>query len=203
MVNSLRRHIMQQVSGGGGGLPAEYQQVEYIEKTAIGSKIGSIFVSHDIGEYKIETKIKLITSSYGEGYLYTDGYNGYGGIGLFVSSQSKLYVISGWTIKEVMPVADGDELNVIEENNSITVNTTTVSKSYLYYRDYGLMPFSTQFAEYTDFRMYYFKLTNNGVLVRDLVPCYRKADNVAGMYDIVNDNFYAGTGSFVVGQDVN
>lgn len=35
-------------------------------------------------------------------------------------------------------------------------------------------------------------------------PCYRKADNVAGMYDIVNGVFHtnAGTGEFIVGPDV-
>ena len=42
-------------------------------------------------------------------------------------------------------------------------------------------------------------------LLRDLVPCYRKSDNVIGMYDIVNDVFYtnAGTGTFIKGNNVN
>lgn len=37
-----------------------------------------------------------------------------------------------------------------------------------------------------------------------LIPCYRIADKVAGMYDLVNDVFYTnnGTGTFVVGGDV-
>jgi len=37
-----------------------------------------------------------------------------------------------------------------------------------------------------------------------LIPCYRIADKVAGMYDLVNDVFYtnSGTGTFVVGGDV-
>lgn len=36
-------------------------------------------------------------------------------------------------------------------------------------------------------------------------PCYRKADNVPGWYDTTNDVFYTneGTGTFVVGPDVN
>ena len=39
--------------------------------------------------------------------------------------------------------------------------------------------------------------------VLKLYPVYRKADNVAGMYDIVNDVFYTnqGTGAFSVGSD--
>lgn len=41
-------------------------------------------------------------------------------------------------------------------------------------------------------------------LVRNFIPCYRKADNVAGMYDIVEGKFYtnAGTGEFILGPDV-
>lgn len=37
------------------------------------------------------------------------------------------------------------------------------------------------------------------------VPCYRKADNVAGLYDLVNNVFYtnAGSGVFAVGADSN
>ena len=48
------------------------------------------------------------------------------------------------------------------------------------------------------------KLWDNGVLIRDLVPC-KNASNVVGMYDLVNDAFYqnAGTGDFVVGTAVS
>jgi hypothetical protein len=38
-----------------------------------------------------------------------------------------------------------------------------------------------------------------------LIPCYRKSDKVAGMYDRINDVFYtnAGTDLFIVGPDIN
>lgn len=53
-------------------------------------------------------------------------------------------------------------------------------------------------------KIYACKLYNDGTLVRDLVPCYRKLDNVAGMWDKVEGRFYAnaGSGSFVVGGNV-
>lgn len=49
--------------------------------------------------------------------------------------------------------------------------------------------------------LYKLKLWNNNVLVRDFIPCYRKSDNVAGLYDLVNNTFYTnqGTGNFIVG----
>lgn len=54
-------------------------------------------------------------------------------------------------------------------------------------------------------RRYYVKIWDNGTLVRDMIPCYRIADSVIGMYDQENDVFYtnAGTGTFTKGNDVN
>ena len=45
---------------------------------------------------------------------------------------------------------------------------------------------------------------SQNVLLNSFVPCYRKSDSVAGMYETVNDVFYTnqGTGSFVVGNNV-
>lgn len=51
----------------------------------------------------------------------------------------------------------------------------------------------------------YLSINENGTPIREFIPCYRKADNKPGMYDIVNNVFYtnAGTGEFTVGPDVN
>lgn len=45
---------------------------------------------------------------------------------------------------------------------------------------------------------------DNGTLVRNYVPCYRKTDNVAGLYDLVNGVFgtFDGTDPVTVGEDV-
>jgi len=53
-------------------------------------------------------------------------------------------------------------------------------------------------------KLYFCKLYDNGTLVRDFVPCYRKADGEIGLYDAVNDVFYTnqGTGTFAKGADV-
>lgn len=52
--------------------------------------------------------------------------------------------------------------------------------------------------------LYHVTLYNNGVVVEDFVPCYRKSDSVAGLYDIVNGIFYTngGNGTITVGADV-
>lgn len=51
----------------------------------------------------------------------------------------------------------------------------------------------------------YLSIIENDTPIREFIPCYRKSDLVAGMYDRVNGVFYtnAGTGEFIVGPDVN
>lgn len=53
-------------------------------------------------------------------------------------------------------------------------------------------------------RLYSCKIYDNDTLIRDYLPCYRKADNATGLYDLVNGEFYAnaGTNNFIVGGNV-
>lgn len=53
-------------------------------------------------------------------------------------------------------------------------------------------------------KIYYLKIWDNDVLVRDLVPAKRLSDNSVGMYDTVEGKFYtnAGTGTFTTGSVV-
>ena len=57
---------------------------------------------------------------------------------------------------------------------------------------------------YSHFALEYLQITQGESVIHDYVPCYRKADNVAGLYDLVTGTFYtnAGTGSFTVGANV-
>jgi hypothetical protein len=53
-------------------------------------------------------------------------------------------------------------------------------------------------------KIYYLKMYTDGMLVRDYIPCYRKSDNVTGLYDLVNNQFYVSIGSenFIKGNEV-
>lgn len=53
-------------------------------------------------------------------------------------------------------------------------------------------------------QFYWFKFRRGGKLIGDFIPCYRKSDNVPGMYDLVTNVFFtnAGTGTIGVGPDV-
>lgn len=55
-------------------------------------------------------------------------------------------------------------------------------------------------------RIYSFVVKNNSTneIIKNLIPCYRTSDSVAGMIDLVSGSFLtnAGSGTFVVGSDV-
>lgn len=74
------------------------------------------------------------------------------------------------------------------------------SKLFIFARNDGYTP-ATAFGS---FKLYSCKIYNNGNLMRNFIPCYRKADNEIGLYDGVSKVFYtnAGTGTFTKGQDV-
>lgn len=57
---------------------------------------------------------------------------------------------------------------------------------------------------YSNYYLAYCKISANSTLVRDFIPAKRKSDGAIGLYDKVNETFYAnsGTGSFVAGPDV-
>ena len=87
--------------------------------------------------------------------------------------------------------------------NGVSVGTvdnigSTTNTIYLFCRNYSASPY------YASVKLYSCKFYDNGILVRDYIPCYRKADNVIGLYDSINGVFYtnAGTGTFTKGADV-
>lgn len=53
-------------------------------------------------------------------------------------------------------------------------------------------------------RLYSFSMTYKGEEKYNMIPCYRKSDNVIGLYDAVGKTFYTntGTGTFVKGGDM-
>lgn len=100
--------------------------------------------------------------------------------------------------------------------NGVTVNTN-ITDSYSSLDDCNFYLFAanqfpqdirandaisaTDVSFYDKFIMY----GQNGKEIAHFIPCYRKSDNVAGMYDIVRKQFFVnqGSGSFTVGPDVN
>lgn len=99
---------------------------------------------------------------------------------------------------------DFDRRLVYELNKNIftvdgitrTFAEATFSSTYPMYL-FQINNFGKAFSRFTKGKIYFCKIYDNDVLVRDFVPC-RNPDNVVGLYEMVNGVFYgnAGSGAF-------
>lgn len=184
-------------------LPSDYQEVEYIETT------GSQYI--DLGfKGNQDFKINLDTIVSYPGMLFGD------------------ITTSGTAISLNFNTNAGGSVNRF---GSRSVNDICSSLSYgvkynIEYSRYGLLVDGNSLYEYesiSDFettanmsllkaigsskipklKLYTCKIYNADNLIRDFIPCYRKEDNVAGLYDIINSQFYinSGSGTFIVGEN--
>ena len=189
-------------------LPAAYQEVAYIQST------GTQYIDTGV-QPTVSTKINfginmaeetgavIIGDCTGEGYPgdYQDWriFN-YSGVAYFDVGESR--VNSGaFAANTYYDVECGNfyvKLNgtTVAQGTTVTGNPIGTFTAKIFYRTSG--------ATFSKGRLYYLKMYNGATLIRDFVPCYRKSDGVAGLYDMVNKSFYTneGTGSFIVGHNV-
>lgn len=187
-------------------LPAGYTEVEYIQSS------GTQYV--DTGfqpnqDTKVLMEADYTPAASGSSYLF----------GGSVGSRSKAFEFCGYSGRYRI-VYNGTEtyftetafeqpITVAMDKNEATVNSAeTVSATYATFASgYNMYLFATNRAgtAYGTYgaKIYSAKIYDNGVLIRDYVPCIN-ADNAVGLYDLVNGQFYgnAGTGTFTAGDVV-
>ena len=196
-------------------LPNEYQQVEYIESDGNQYIDTGIYLTNE-DEIKVEymstsannyvvfgarnsANSKNIGAGLIDDYFYADFNNssydtyrmGYDGA---IINQRLKYVLS----KEGRYLYNGETL--INSNTTLCNDEfTTDQTSYLFYGN-GTQ---TSKAEILTGRIYSFMVYRSNSLIINMIPCYRKSDNVIGMYDIIEDKFYTnkGSGTFIKGSN--
>lgn len=124
-------------------------------------------------------------------YIYNSGWrSGYGSqIGTASNTPSGFYKID--KNKNVTTI-NTDQHVLTSNSETFTCDGT----AYLFaMNNVGISP------AYGKQRLYSCQMYDNDVLVRNFVPCLRIVDDVAGLYDTVNNTFYenSGTGSFEIG----
>jgi hypothetical protein len=184
-------------------IPAKYQQVEYLQgdrNAYIRTNFSINFASYNFIE--LEFDVYAPNGADARFFFSTDG-------GEFLYSHNASNIVyrmsDGW---RTMSTNSYDEfLHVIMNKDTYSINYQE-AKQYGYtqknYPKFCLF-YSTAASKIGNHKLGAIKYTQNNVLIFELIPCYRKADFVAGMYDRVNDVFYtnAGTGAFIVGPDIN
>lgn len=199
------------------GLPNAYQKVEYIEN----NWTCYINIWLQVKDwYKFVGKILCTQSDQNNWWRITWAYIGYESWvyyrlyfwGLYNNKWSYGYLGShwNWTLWSGSLNTDYDvEFSWVSWNAFIKVDWTTLfnsSSTYSTTLSYECKLFASNDGPHPWLRVYSAKYYNNtDTLVRDLVPCYRKSDNVIWMYDLVNDQFYTNnwTWTFTKWPNVN
>lgn len=210
-----RRALMAAQSKSPGGLPDEYQQVEYVtfptgsERIAVPYILTGMLPSkYEIGFYKTAEATYVSTpymvcdaNVYCREMLYTRG-----GLGIQKNQSTNYDIASGVTTKDkyceatISASSAGFDALVTVDG---TDYTATVSMTHSIENGNKIYIPGSKTSSQMKGRIYYFKYTENGALKADLVPCYRKADNVCGMYDMVTETFCVNIGSGTIGKGGN
>lgn len=201
-----RRALLSAVNKG--GLPSAYQQVEYLQSTGTQYIHTNIIPSNDVG-FNIDISLNEI---YQDGFVFGVRHNsgdtrfalgrinalaylGFGKIydNTWYIEQNKFFTAKLNFLNSKL--ANIDQKTPIKVPD-IDIPFTEPLTLFGVYRIGALTP--------TQQRLKACKISKGNNIVCDFVPCYRKSDNKAGMYDLVNGEFYTndGTGEFILGGEV-
>lgn len=190
-------------------LPSAYQEVEYIESTATSSNNWQLlytWVNISSNYLQLQFKMNPTSLRYEGNYFYNSNW---------VWNSFERTELDGWgyfntgnTVKlfKPIPMSTGVdyEFDVKYNNGVMTVNGSSQSYSGSIAWNTGFIFFAwrgnsdwSNLQSCSAEKLYYLKIYTGSsfTLVRDYVPCYRKSDSVAWMYDLVNDVFYPSASS--------
>lgn len=183
-----------------------YQYVQYIESSGAQyidtGVVGKTNITMYIGYKALESADEYIIGA-------TDGSNR-------MLINSTFGIVSLWAIGSHVEIGGHDERYLdaewsnerfgIKGHSGTVWSTIPDPQSYssgnnLYLFARNINGVAERFAKA---QLMFLRIWQDGVLVRDFIPCYRKSDNVIGLYDTASKAFFtnAGTGAFIKGPNV-
>lgn len=193
-------------------LPNEYQQVEYIQTT------GTQYIDSGVPlKNKLKTIVDWIYEDTSGSNSYTGGHIGSPGNRWLIGSQrqNKQYFFAVGTGNTTTGVQFGNR-DVVEAywaDRASYIKINGVQSTFTF--DHLVLGEEPNYTFYisavnrdgnassrSKLTIYNWKFYQDDILIRDFIPCYRKSDRVAGLYDVVTGEFYTndGTGEFIVGE---
>ena len=189
-------------NNGGSILPKEYTELEYIEST------GTQYI--DTG---VKAKHTMVFETIVARTVYANTvFWGSRNEGTYQSENNQCYL--NWNSSNIKMFSTNvndarnwdSGINPNEEEfchfKNITCVDTMINSNYSIY----LFALNNQGTTtvLSSCRIGLFKVVDNSILIANFIPCYRKSDNVIGLYDTVNNVFYTnqGTGTFIKGPEV-
>ena len=122
------------------------------------------------------------------------------------SSGVTLSIGTNYSIESVWNAGSGRTITIdgtphSSETNNNSSMANDVARHFCLFKD-GIRATDSSYAS---LKVSSFEMTVDSVLIRKLVPCYRKSDDEIGMFDLVTGTFFtnAGTGTFTKGSNVS
>ena len=192
-------------------LPSGYKRLEYIQSTGT-QYINTGFKPNQdtrtimdfellsvVGQYADPIFGVRTSSSSKAYYLWSSGYN----------TTNERYQ-SGYNNGSTYPSIARVGRHIVDKNKNITAidGVTTTSTYAVFSTDWNMLLFNSYnngklYGKTTKMRLYSCQIYDNGILIRDYIPC-QATDGKIGLWDDVNSVFYgnAGTGTFKAGPIV-
>lgn len=206
-----------------GKLPSEYQEVEYIQSSG-NQYINTRYKHKTNSRYELTFALVSFNATYNTIFGGRQNWDTTDAFDLGVKNDYDTYVNFG-TVNPARfyTITLGKQVDVVMDINSITIDNVIrpyigsvnpddrpIPESSIHTTDgvFSIYLFalnnSNSMIEPSRIKLYSFRIYENDVLVREYVPCYRKQDEVIGLYDTVTKTFFtnAGSGTFIKGADV-
>lgn len=183
-------------------LPAEYQEVAYLEGT--GTQYIDTGVTINTSTDEVEFVFQNTESVIYKWFFGEHDNNARFGLGSGdgvnkrnVAYGSNTYKVTDAQLYNSQHSFSANANGVYLDGSKIAGFVSFASSSTLYLFNLNLSGGNYAAAA----KVWSYRHTRNGVSIRDLVPCYRKSDSKPGMFDLVTNEFFinAGTGEFLYG----
>lgn len=192
-------------------IPVEYQQVEYLVHEPNSQSIANSWfdtgvILSGIGTLNIEIGMMPTTPSYTPTEAWAaiavkqnESTNTHGWFVGLKKAEASVTIYGGQHCGFVPNPIIGQKYDIVATHNAngSTITDGTYSNSISYstreYNQHPIILFGDNFISSNralfNGRIYYAKVSEDGVDKIDLVPCYRKSDNAVGFYDYVSRTF--------------
>ena len=196
--------IFQYVAGP--TLPSGYTELEYIQSSGT-QYIDTGFKPNQ--DTRVVTKFDMIQTDTAWRKLWGSGSGSYNlDFALWNDGTTKLQSYYGTKTNSAVPITSMS-LNVDANKNiwEYSGETITFDKNN-FTCAYSMYIFNVNKDNSSAYlpgmmKLYFFKIYNNEVLVRDFIPC-KNPSGAIGLYDTVNNQFYqnVGSGTFIAGPEI-
>ena len=208
-----QKYLMKSASPLTGNLPSNYQRVEYLESTGKQYIDTGLKLNKNSGYYIDFVPEENITSTKAPNYINAGGAGGdintRVGISVYPTKTNGELQFFNYKIDPKISKNNRAKMSII--NKTVTYNdgsTVLLNNVNVEETSNSLIIFAAHtepIERFSNMKLYNLKIYNLNEVIRNYIPCYRKSDNVKGLYDLIEGGFYKNLGNgddFIAGEDI-